>query len=152
MAQWPWIHVKGHRAMPGIKSWGQRHIQGSLPRSLLCVPPIIANQPTMASHDCRSVVKSRPTLCEPMDCGMPGIPVPHYLPEFAQVYVHWIGDVIQPFHPLLPSFPLFLFQSIPASVFSNELGVTIRWPKYWRFSFMTISADYFHLTFSFYYY
>ena len=35
-----------------------------------------------------------------MDCSTPGLPVPHYLPEFAQVHVHWIGDAIQPSHPL----------------------------------------------------
>ena len=111
--------------MPGIKSWGQRHIQGSLPCSLHVLP-------TMASHDCCSVIKSCPTLCEPMDCGMPCIPVPHYLPEFAQVHVHWVGDAIQPFHPLLPSsLALNLSQH---QVFSNESGLHIRWPKYWSFS------------------
>ena len=39
-------------------------------------------------------------LCDPMDCSLPGFPVPHHLPEFAQVHVHWIGDAIQPSHPL----------------------------------------------------
>ena len=38
-----------------------------------------------------------------MDFSTPGIPVPHYLLEFAQVHVHWIGDAIQPSHRLLPS-------------------------------------------------
>ena len=37
-----------------------------------------------------------------MDCSMLGFPVLHYLPGFAQTHVHWIGDAIQPFHPLLP--------------------------------------------------
>ena len=54
---------------------------------------------------CCSVTKSCPTLRDPMDCSMPGSPVPHHLPEFAQVHVHWIGDTIQPSHPLLPSPP-----------------------------------------------
>ena len=40
-----------------------------------------------------------------MGCRMPGFPVPYYLPEFAQTHVHWIGDAIQPSHPLLPSSP-----------------------------------------------
>ena len=52
---------------------------------------------------CCSVTKSRSALCDPMDCSMPGLPVPHYLSEFAQVHVCWIGDAIQPFHPLLLS-------------------------------------------------
>ena len=44
-------------------------------------------------------------LCDPMGCSMPGLLVPHHLPEFAQVYAHWIGDAIQPSHPLTPSSP-----------------------------------------------
>ena len=43
------------------------------------------------------------TLCDPMNCSMPGFSVLHYLPEFAQTHVHWVHDAIQPFHPLLPS-------------------------------------------------
>ena len=45
-----------------------------------------------------------PTLCNPMRCSMPGLPVFHHLPEFAQTHVHWVGDIIQPSHPL-PSPP-----------------------------------------------
>ena len=52
-----------------------------------------------------SVVQSYPTLCNPRDCSTPGLPVPHHLPEFAQVHVHCIGDAIQPSHPLIPSSP-----------------------------------------------
>ena len=53
---------------------------------------------------CCSVAQSCLTLCNPMDCHIPGLPVPHHLLEFAQVHVHCIGDAIQPFilcHPLL---------------------------------------------------
>ena len=42
------------------------------------------------------------TLCNTTDCSTPGFPVLHYLPEFAQTHVHWVGDAIQPSHPLLP--------------------------------------------------
>ena len=42
-------------------------------------------------------------LCNPMDCSTPGFPVIHYFPEFSQTDVHWVGDAIQPFHPLSPS-------------------------------------------------
>ena len=52
---------------------------------------------------CCSFAKSCPTLCSPMDCSTPALPVPHYLLEFAQVHVHWIGNTIQPSHPLSPS-------------------------------------------------
>ena len=55
-----------------------------------------------------SVAQSSPTLCHPMDCSMPGLPVYHQLPEFTQADVHWVGDAIQPSPPLLsPSPPTF---------------------------------------------
>ena len=77
-----------------------------------------------------SVTKLWPTLCEPVDCSMPGFPVLHYLPEFAQTHVHCVDDVIQP--PPLFSL-LYLPSSFPSSrVFSNESAFCIRWPKYWR--------------------
>ena len=47
-----------------------------------------------------SVAQSCPTLCNPMDCSMPGLPVHHQLPEFTQTHVHWVGDAIQSSHPL----------------------------------------------------
>ena len=40
----------------------------------------------------RSVAKLCPTVCDPMDCSMPGSSVLHCLPEFAQIHVHWVGD------------------------------------------------------------
>ena len=43
---------------------------------------------------CCSVAKSCPTLCDSMDCSTPGFPVLHYLPEFAQIHVHWVSDAI----------------------------------------------------------
>ena len=47
-----------------------------------------------------SVAQSCLTLCNPMDCSMPGLPVHHQLPEFTQTHVHWVSDAIQPSHPL----------------------------------------------------
>ena len=66
-----------------------------------------------------------------MDCSIPGFPV---LPEFAQTHVHWVHDAIPLSHPLSPLFlvPL-IFPSI--RVFSNELALHSRWPKYWSISF-----------------
>ena len=49
---------------------------------------------------CCSVAKLHLTLWDPMDCSTPGFPVLHYLPEFAQIHVHWVHDAIQPSHPL----------------------------------------------------
>ena len=51
------------------------------------------------------VVQSCPALCHPMDCGIPGLFVPHHLLKFAQVHVHCISDAIPPSHPLMPSSP-----------------------------------------------
>ena len=47
-----------------------------------------------------SVTQSCPTLCDPMNRSMPGFPVHHQLPEFTQTHAHWVGDAIQPSHPL----------------------------------------------------
>ena len=55
-----------------------------------------------------SVTQSCPTLCDPMDCSTPGLPVHHQLTELTQTHVHWVSDAIQPSHPLLsPSPPAF---------------------------------------------
>ena len=56
----------------------------------------------MLSHSVKfsSVAQSCPTLCDPMNCTTPGLPVHHQLPEFTQTHVHWVGDAIQPSHPL----------------------------------------------------
>ena len=47
-----------------------------------------------------SVAQSCPTLCDPMDCSTPSLPVHHEQLESAQTHVHWAGDAIQPSHPL----------------------------------------------------
>ena len=55
-----------------------------------------------------SVTQSCLTLCDPMDCRTPGLLVHHQLSELIQTHVHWVGDIIQPSHPLLsPSPPAF---------------------------------------------
>ena len=79
-----------------------------------------------------SVAQSCLTLCDPVDCSTPGVPVHHQLPELAQTHVHQLSDAIQPSHPLLsPSRPAFNLSQ--HQVFSNELILLIRWPKYWSF-------------------
>ena len=80
------------------------------------------------------VAQSCPTLCNPMDCSMPGFPVYHQLREFAQTHVH--ESVISSNHLIL-CHPLLLLPSIFPSirVFSNESVLLIRWSKYWSFSF-----------------
>ena len=84
-----------------------------------------------------SVAQSCLTLCDPMNCSTPGLPVHHQLLEFTQTHVHWVCDAIQPSHPLLsPSPPAPSPPTI--KVFSNESTLRMRWPKYWSFSFSII--------------
>ena len=82
-----------------------------LPTSLMRTsPPEPGEGPSIfpsfsGSRCCYLVAKSCPTFYDPMDCSMPGFPVLHYLPEFDQTHVHWVGDVILPSHPLSPTSP-----------------------------------------------
>ena len=81
-----------------------------------------------------SVAQSCVALWDPKDCSTPGLPVHHQLPEFTQTHVYRVSDAIQPSHPLLTLLlPTLVFPSI--RVFSNELVLLIKWPKYWSFSF-----------------
>ena len=83
-----------------------------------------------------SVAQSCLSLCNPMDCSMPGFPVHHQIPELAQTCVHQVGDAIQPSHPMLSPSPAF-------RVFSKESVLRIRCPKYWSFSFtINTSSEY----------
>ena len=75
-----------------------------------------------------------------MDCSMPGLPVLHQLLELAQTHVHWVGDAIQPSHPLLSPSPPALNLS-QHRVFSDESALCIRRPKYWSFSII-LSNEY----------
>ena len=74
---------------------------------------------------CCSFAKSCPTLCSPTNCSMPGFPVLHYFPEFAQTLIHWVSDVIQPSHPLLLPFPLALNLSQHQGLFFPSGGQSI---------------------------
>ena len=81
-----------------------------------------------------SVAQSCLTLCDPIDCSMPGFPVLQYLPEFAQTHVHLVSDAIQSSHHFSSQLLLpLIFPKI--RVFSNQSALRIRWPKYWSFSF-----------------
>ena len=81
------------------------------------------NKDTFCSVLFCSVAKSCLTLCDPLGGSMPGFPVLHHLLEFTPIHVHWVGNAIQPFHPLLsPSPPDFnlsqhqgLFQWVSSS-------------------------------------
>ena len=89
-----------------------------------------------------SVTQVCPTLCNPMDCSIPGFPVHHQLLELTHTHVHRVSDAINHLilcRPLL--LPLSIFLSI--RVFSKESVFHIRWPKYWNFSFdISPSSEY----------
>ena len=96
--------------------------------------PLTVNNAKLRNLQFSSVTQSCLTLCDPMDCSTPGLPVHHQLPEFTQTDVHWVGEL--PSNHLILCHPLLLPPSIFPSirVFSNESVLHIRWPKYWSFS------------------
>ena len=91
-----------------------------------------ANQ-LFSSVQFSSVAQSCPTLCDPMNRSMPGLPVHHQLPEFTQTPI----ESVMPSSHLILCRPLLLLPPIPPNirVFPNESTLCMRWPKYWSFSF-----------------
>ena len=83
---------------------------------------------------CHSVAKLCPTLCDPMDCSMPGLPVHHQLRSLLKVTS---TESVMPSNHFILCRPLPLLPSIFPSIriFSNESVLHISWPKYWSFSF-----------------
>ena len=78
---------------------------------------------------CCSVAQPCLALCDPTDCSTPGLPVHHQLPELAQTHVRWVGDAIQPSHPLSspspPAFNLSQHQSFQMSQLFTSGGQSI---------------------------
>ena len=93
-----------------------------------------------ASVQFSSVTQLWPTLWDPMDCIMPGLPVHHQLPELAQTMS---TESVMPSNHLILCCSLLLLPSIfpRIRVFSNESALQIRWPKYWSFSFNISSSN-----------
>ena len=81
-----------------------------------------------------SVAQLCPTLCDPMNCNTPGLPVHHQLRSSLKLMSI---DLVMPSNHLILCCPVLLLPSVFPSirVFSNESGLCIRWPKYWSFSF-----------------
>ena len=95
---------------------------------------------SLTTRHCCLVAKSCSALCDPMNCSTPDLPVLHYLPLFAQIYVHWVKDAIQQSPPLLPAFPPalnFFFQHQGLFQWADS---SLQWPKHCSFSF-TISPS-----------
>ena len=102
-----------------------------------------------------SVTQSCLSLCDPMNCSTPGLPVHHQLPEFTQTHVRWVSDAIQPSHPLLsPSPPTFnlsqhqgLFQWLSSSHWmAKVLELQLQHQSFqWIFMVDSIGTDWFVL-------
>ena len=82
-------------------------------------------------------------LLWPQDCSTPGFPVLLYLSEFAQTHVLWVGDAIQPSHPLSsPTSPAFNL-SHHSQGFFQWISSSHHMAKYWSFSFsISPSSEY----------
>ena len=102
-----------------------------------------------------SVAQSCATLCDSMDCSMPGFPVHHHLPELVQTHVHWVGDAMQTSHPLSspspPAFNLFqhqcLFQWVSSShQVAKVLELQLQHQSFqWIFKLISFRTDWFDL-------
>ena len=104
--------------LPWFKGWKVTHKDGNASGTMLleALNYILATSyptdkplhPSLQEVHFSSVAQSCPILCNPMDCSTPSLPVHHQLPEFTQIHVHWVSNVIQPSHSLLsPSPPAF---------------------------------------------
>ena len=95
---------------------------------------IVSKEPPVLFHQFSSVAQSCPTLCNPMDCSMPGFPVHHNSRSLLKLMS--IESAMPSNQPILYHLLLFLPSIFPSiRVFSNESVLHIRWPKYWSFSF-----------------
>ena len=108
-----------------FKLWWQRYyFKLFLPPSLsshtssvFCVLYIFLHSRWFHPVQLCSVAQPYLTLCDPMDCNIPGFSVHHHLPEFTQTHVHPVGDAIQPFHPLSSPSPPALNPSLHQGLF-----------------------------------
>ena len=90
-----------------------------------------------------SVAQLWPTLCNPMDCSTPGLPVHYQLLEFTQTHVHWVGDAIQPSHPLSsPSPPAFCSHTYIHVCICNHTYIWLFWVGGITYILVQESANY----------
>ena len=122
--------VRKNSKKRGLLSFRGRKIGYILVHGRIWENPLMTISEHCWGYHC-SFAQSCPTLCNPMDCSTPGFLVLHYLPEFAQTHVHWVGEAIQPFHPLLSASPALsfsqhhsLFQWVDSALFGQSIGTS----------------------------
>ena len=101
-----WVHTDTHTYIHNINTGVWPHLEN------------YCSTESLQLVQFSSVAQSCSTLCDPMNCNMPGIPLHHQLLEPTQTHVHWVSDAIQPSHSLLSPSPPAFFPSI--RVFSNN--------------------------------
>ena len=110
----PWTEEPGRLSPRSRKEWDMTYWPAQAQASVYCTPRIIVA--VFSSVQFSLVAQLCPTLCDPMNRSTPGLPVRHWLLEFTQTHVHWVGDAIQPSHPLSspspPTFSLSQHQSL----------------------------------------
>ena len=102
--------IRWHHQLNG-QVFEQAQGDGEGQRSLECCSPVQFS----------SVTQSCLTLCDPMNCSTPGLPVQHQLLEFTQTHVHWVGDTIQPSHPVFLFFSCLQFFPASGSFLMSQL-------------------------------
>ena len=134
---WVWLyHPSCAYLGPGRGAWRQINPLGTLEEANSCAREMELLESDLhcywpirmfSSLQFSSVAELCPTLSDPMDCSTPGLPLHHRLPEFTQTHLHWVGDAIQPSHPLsspsLPAFNLSQHQGLFASG-TQSIGVS----------------------------
>ena len=114
------VHWVSDAIQPSHPLW----LSSPLAHNLICRADIENRRGHSGSKGCCcSVAQSCQTLFDPMDCSTPGFLVLHHLLEFAQIHVHWVGDAIQSFHPVVSFF------SCPQSFLASEF-----FPVSWLFA------------------
>ena len=97
----------------------------------------------LSSVQFSSVTQLCPTICDPMDCSTPVLPVNRQLPEFTQTHVRWVSDAIQPSHPLSfpspPAFNLSQHQGLFQWISSSHQVAKVLELQPWHFYFVTSS-------------
>ena len=90
-----WRQFQGTLKRPKNRQWPNSWKSHHLPKTVGMILPLISLWNYFSS-----VAQSCPILCSSVNCSTPDLPVHHQLPEFTQTHVHWVGDAIQPSHPL----------------------------------------------------